>query len=211
MHLQPRARLTALAFCAGALAGCSSEHAVPSAPEDRPSPEVVVAADGTGLEGEVVTLPSEGAGEASSLTRKAPLTSVYADTVYVTPRTSGVLELPSAGLTVTVPRGAVRRPMYLWVKALPGSAVAYEFGPHGTTFDVPLQAKQNLKPTGWATLADDSELEVGYFAAAPQVNTVTGDALVNEFLPVDAVSSQGRAEFRIWHFSGYLLSTGRKH
>lgn len=114
----------------------------------------------------------------------------------------GTIALPERGFTLIVPPGAVASAVTFEVKALGGRAVAYEFQPHGTVFNVPLIFRQDLYYTnfGWG----QSPLG-GYFRERGQVNSQTGAALVNEQLPA-MVTNGHYVEFQIKHFSGYLVS-----
>jgi hypothetical protein len=123
----------------------------------------------------------------------------------------GVLELREAGLRVVVPKGAVSQPTHFSVRTVPGGLVAYEFQPHGIVFAQPLEFEQDLSKTEWGKLdARTVSLEGGYFADPSQVNASDGTALVNEFLPADVEVKKHKVRMNIWHFSGYMMSTGRK-
>ena len=56
----------------------------------------------------------------------------------------GWFSIPEAGLYIFVPANAVSAPLTISAKALTGDLMAYEFGPHGTKFNVPLQMYQDL-------------------------------------------------------------------
>jgi hypothetical protein len=115
----------------------------------------------------------------------------------------GVIRLPDAGLTVVVPALALSSRQLITVTALAGNDVAYEFAPHGLKFPVPLVATQDLGSTQvGAGLLDPSLLFVGYFTDA------TKDNVVSELLNVGV--SAGVAVFPIWHFSGYIVASGRQ-
>jgi hypothetical protein len=106
-------------------------------------------------------------------------------------------------LTVLVPALALPSKQLITITALPGSDVAYEFAPHGLKFPVPLIATQTLSSTDAGTgLLDPKLLFVGYFTDA------TKDNVVSELLNVSI--SAGTAVFPIWHFSGYIVASGRE-
>jgi hypothetical protein len=68
---------------------------------------------------------------------------------------------------------------------------------------VPLVATQKLNNTDAGTgLLDPKLLFVGYFADQTQPN------IVSELLNVGI--SLGTAVFPIWHFSGYIVASGRE-
>jgi hypothetical protein len=111
--------------------------------------------------------------------------------------------VPGTGLTVVVPPLALSSKQIITVTALAGSDVAYEFAPHGLKFPVPLVATQKLNSTDAGSgLIDPKLLFVGYFSDA------TKDNLVSELLNVSI--SAGTAVFPIWHFSGYIVASGRE-
>jgi hypothetical protein len=130
-------------------------------------------------------------------------------------RNGGNLDLGPAGLQLRVPRGAVTADTRFTVTALPGNVVAYDFEPHGTTFAVPLTFVQQLGGTN----ADHIKLPKGYvpnfdgayYVSPSQIDQTTGVAQVQELIPADSgVTFSGNSlSFPIWHFSGYMISTGR--
>jgi hypothetical protein len=138
------------------------------------------------------------------LLRTAPLASSLTASATIGPL-GGVLTVPGAGLTVVVPPLAVLTPTTMSVTALAGSAVAYEFAPHGIKFSVPLVATQSLKGTQAQTggLINPLSLFAGYF---PDANRVTS---VSELLNLNINVLGQTSVLTIWHFSGYIIATGR--
>jgi hypothetical protein len=120
----------------------------------------------------------------------------------------GVITVPGAGLTVTVPPLALTKSTKITVTALAGSAVAYEFEPHGLTFVAPLVAIQDLSTTKTSGL-NLSLFSAGYFLKASDINSKTGTAKVSELFDVNATAAPIAAVWTIPHFSGYLVATGR--
>jgi len=115
----------------------------------------------------------------------------------------GTISVPGTGLTVVVPPLALSSKQIITITALAGKDVAYEFEPHGLKFPVPLIATQRLSSTDAGTgLIDPKLLFVGYFSDA------TKDNIVSELLNVSV--SAGTAVFPIWHFSGYIVASGRE-
>jgi hypothetical protein len=105
--------------------------------------------------------------------------------------------------------------MTITVTALAGSTVAYAFEPHGTVFNVPLTFVQRLGHTklkGKPAPGLLSHLEGAYFPDVGLVDPTTGEAVVTETLPtsVEATFLDDVVTFPIHHFSGYLISTGRR-
>lgn len=180
-------RATALLSLAAAV-GCSGDS--PTAP---------------GYESQLVDPPVN----AVALLRSSDLATALTVSAVIGPA-GGSFEIPAAGLTVTVPRNAVTEEITFTATALPGDVLGYEFGPHGTEFKRPLVMEQQLANTRWALLGRPGNLEVGYFASSDAVDYETGEVRVDEFLPVIVNPSLQTATFRVRHFSGYMLSTGRK-
>jgi hypothetical protein len=87
--------------------------------------------------------------------------------------------------------------------------VAYEFGPHGSVFNVPLAVTQDLRGTTWETLERWAVLEGGYFQARSQLDEATNRAYVDEFLPAVVDARTATLRFAVPHFSGYMVSSGR--
>jgi hypothetical protein len=115
----------------------------------------------------------------------------------------GSLSIPGAGITVVVPPLALLSPTTITVNALAGSNVAYEFSPHGLKFALPLIVTQDLKVTRATPELLSLGLSLGYFPDASHVTSVTELLSVNvDLLGLTAVST-------VWHFSGYILISGR--
>ena len=145
---------------------------------------------------------------ATTLQRRTPLARDITVSSVIG-KSGGVLEIREAGLRLFVPPGAVDGPVDFTATALKGSMIAYEFGPHGTTFNKPLTFRQDLKPTTWFHHKSGVQLELGYFKDKSQIDAPRGRVLIDEFLPAVEVK-QSRIQFDIHHFSGYVLASGRK-
>jgi len=117
----------------------------------------------------------------------------------------GVLSIPSAGITVVVPPLAVTKATKISVTALAGSNVAYQFEPHGIKFTIPLVATQSLKGTQAQSggLISPLSLFAGYFPDGSKVTSVT------ELLNLNVNLLNQTSVLTIWHFSGYIIATGR--
>jgi hypothetical protein len=188
--MRPRFLLPMLA--AALLVSCSTSDG-PVAPAPSPatsSPDHLL----TGLLASPTTV--------TPLKRTTPLATSISASAYIGPL-GGAISLPQAGLTVVVPALALSSRQLITVTALAGSDVAYEFAPHGLRFLVPLVATQGLGSTQvGAGLLDPKLLFVGYFTDASK------DNVVSELLSVGV--SAGVAVFPIWHFSGYIVASGRQ-
>jgi hypothetical protein len=167
--------------------GCSD---LPTAPSAEIAPSNGLLGDLVGVVTGTVDGVLELAGAILSpvLTREDPLR--YDEVVTQTiGRDGGVIRLPRAGLTVTVPRGALTSSTRITVRAPAGDLLGYEFAPHGLQFKKPVTLTQEVT-------APAGGLEVVYFDGSlePVVEVL-------EVLPV--VSSRQYAVTRIEHFSGY--------
>lgn len=139
-------------------------------------------------------------------TRLVPLEQELSASAVIGPA-GGTLQLPEAGLRVTVPRNAVATDVTFTVKALPGAMLAYEFGPHGTVFRTPLRVEQDIKEV---LLPADESVVAGYF---PEQDDLLVDEVVgtiNEKLPAQLDVAGSKVRFDVSHFSGYLIATGKQ-
>jgi hypothetical protein len=174
------------------LAGCSD---LPTAPQVEPvTPQNGLIGDLLGVvvgtvDGVVETL----VGVLSPvLTRDEPLTRDEVVSAYIGPW-GGTIRLPRAGLTVTVPRGALDRYTRITVKAPAGDLMAYEFQPHGIRFERPVIVTQEVSRNEAA-----GGLEAIYFEGELQPTVE-----VLEVLPTATMGSV--AIFRLEHFSYYAF------
>ncbi len=126
--------------------------------------------------------------------------------------TGGSLQLPGTGLNVTIPRTAIpaNKLVTITVTAIKGSQIAYEFGPSGTRFRAPLNVTQDLTVTTWAGNTGNTTLEADYFKTLSDLDPTTGTALSYETIPTTVSATGNRLHWDVWHFSGYMVSTGRR-
>jgi len=117
----------------------------------------------------------------------------------------GAMSLPGTGLRVIIPPLAVTRTTTLTVTAPAGSAVAYEFGPHGTRFLVPLVVMQDLTHVNMSGV-NPLQIFAGYYSS---LDSGGGLASVTELLNTNVDVANLSAVFTVTHFSGYLLASGR--
>jgi hypothetical protein len=172
-----------------ALGACSE---APTAPQDVPSASLL------GL-----PLLSGGSIEATVVRRTVPLATDEVVTKVIG-YAGGKIELPRAGLTVTVPTGAVLSNTTFTVTAPAGDLVGYHFAPHGVAFRRPLKASQKLAGT-----------EIGLLQGVvnpPFAGYFEGDELlpvldVLEIFGLNVSGLLGVATFEIPHFSGYIIAT----
>jgi hypothetical protein len=127
----------------------------------------------------------------------------------------GGITVPGTDFQLQVPNGAFEgKSMTFTITAYAGNVVAYDFEPHGVVFLKPLKAVQQLGHTNWKSF----QLPAGYYAdwagayfADPnQLNTQTGRAFINEFIPGGVSVGGATMTWNIPHFSGYMVSTGRE-
>src|SRR5688500_11253869 len=143
-------------------------------------------------------------GEGTSILRTEPLAEDITVSEVIGPR-GGRLEIPEAGLRVEVPRDAVSEPTTFTVTALEGDMVAYEFGPHGLRFSVPLLVIQDTRSTKLDKLSAFAGLQAGYFTGPVMLDRATKRARVAEVLPTYALKLKNDVAFLAWHFSGYMI------
>jgi hypothetical protein len=144
------------------------------------------------------------------ITRNTPLATAQSASATIG-AFGGQLSLPGAGLSVVVPPFALSSPVTLTVRAVAGNQVAYEFEPHGTRFTVPLIVTQNLVGTSaYRSGILNRSLVAGYFASLSDLNPLAGMATVSELLGTSVSLLAKTATFPVFHFSGYLIATGRE-
>lgn len=182
--------ILAAAVLLGALAGCADVPSAPTTPPPEAAGATLLGLDLTPALRRTVPL-------AADLTVRARIGSE-----------GGVLAIPGAGLRVVVPARAVAAPTDFVVTAIAGSAVAYEFAPHGLRFARPLRVTQELRGTDWIGLAL-LDFRAVYFEQRDQVDAVEALIDVDEVLPLSIDLLRLRAGFDVEHFSGYGISTGR--
>ena len=177
-----------------ALSGCAIDSTAPSAPAiavpTAPSQLLL------GLLSQPVTV--------TPLQRTTPLKSNQTASATVG-LLGATLSLPGAGLNVVIPPLAAPLGTKISVTALAGSSVAYEFAPHGLKFALPLVATQSLKGTQAQNggLINPSSLFAGYFSDSQRITSVS------ELLSLNVNVLNQASVLTIWHFSGYIIATGR--
>lgn len=123
-------------------------------------------------------------------------------------RGGGTLRIPEAGFSITFPSNAVRVPTLVTVTAVPGTAVAYLFAPHGLVFHRSPAITQDLRGTEvFGHPSRLGELEGAYFPDPGALEGLT--ATIRETRPTTVDVSGWRMRFDVDHFSGYTASTRR--
>jgi hypothetical protein len=168
--------------------------------------------DGAATRDVVRTTGSSTAVKVSGLLRDVPLRTAQTRSWTIRSNRGDVMHWPEMGLTVVVPPKAFSAAeMTFTITALPGDVIAYDFGPDGSRFNVPLTVVQSLKETNFeklsAKLGRDAQLRGAYFRNAAQVDDASNSALVDEFLPAELGFHGWFVSFQVTHFSGYMVST----
>ncbi|MEP7384212.1 MAG: hypothetical protein ABI910_21225 [Gemmatimonadota bacterium] len=114
----------------------------------------------------------------------------------------GTIAIPETGFRLTVPAGAVTSNTRFVVRALEGTAVAYEFEPHGTVFRRSLVATQSLD----GTIPRLGLLQAAYFRDRALINPSGLTAVVSELLGGVTNLLNHSFTWRIDHFSGYIVA-----
>ena len=126
----------------------------------------------------------------------------------------GEINISATGGKIDFPAGALRERTHITMTAKAGWNVAYEFEPHGISFDKPVKIQQDLKLTLIYRTNEAKNLTAGYYSR--DLNGSFLDpwkffARVSELRHVDLDKANPRvAKFYIYHFSGYLMSSGFK-
>lgn len=201
--MRRRILLLTSVFVAAVAAACVSTDTAtsPGGPSGvtAPTDPTAASANLTGLLG--LGSPTE----ITPLLRTAPLAQSLSASATVGPL-GGTLSLPGAGLLVVIPPLALSSRQTITVTAVAGSNVAYEFAPHGLKFNLPLVVTQNLGATqaGVNGLVNPLSLFAGYFPDSTKPTSITESVNVN----VNLLNQV--ATFTVWHFSGYILASGRE-
>ncbi len=201
--MRRRILLLTSAFVAAVAAACVSTD-TPTSP-GGPS-GVTAPTDPTAASANLTSLLGLGSPtEITPLLRKAPLAQSLSASATVGPL-GGTLSLPGAGLLVVIPPLALSSRQTITVTAVAGSNVEYEFAPHGLKFNLPLVVTQNLAATqaGVNGLVNPLSLFAGYFPDSTKPTSIT------ESLNVNVNLLNQVATFTVWHFSGYILASGRE-
>ena len=207
--LPRKLRSAAVAAMLGcALAACSAGDATAPAP-------MAPSAGSDALLGDVLNPLVSGVSQVLSTPQIAvgvewlrPLAAPVAASAVIGPN-GGTIEVKATGIKVVFPTKALRLSTRITVTALAGKAVAYDFQPHGIRFAAPVRLEQDLA----RVRLDERNLgnyEAAYFADPSLLDALRGLALVTEILPLQLDFSSKRASFDVWHFSGYMVSSGRK-
>ena len=127
----------------------------------------------------------------------------------------GVIQLWRAGVRIRFPEGAVSENVLIQARALPGSVVAFEFGAHGLTFDVPVEIRIDSERLSGSWL-DRGEAEIFHRKEIRRyllgllgvyfMGDYTSGVTPMETLPIYV--EDGAVVLEITHFSGYAVASG---
>lgn len=117
-------------------------------------------------------------------------------------RSGGTIRIPEAGLTVIVPRRALHRDTEITVTAPAGDLVGYHFAPHGLRFARSVTVRQDLSKTEASLLTN----LLGGLKGAYFLGDLKPQVLALELLDLNLLDLL-LAQFRIDHFSGYVIAT----
>ena len=191
--------LAALSFTL--FAACSSEPtSAPSSPLATPA-----AAPSADLLGGLTQTVNKLLTAVLGVQRKTPLASSITVTKTIG-SAGGTLSIPQAGVTVTIPSGALASNTVITMTARAGSLIAYDFAPHGITFAKPLVFTQSLAGTN-ASILTAPLLALGYYSDPSLLSSVGG--LVSELLSGNVNLLSWTFTSKIPHFSGYMVAVGR--
>lgn len=176
-------------------AGCTDAPIAPFEPTSEPSYGLLSDLLSGGDTGDTVV-----GDDVSVLRRSRPLADdeVVAESIGYY---GGTIRLPEAGLTLYVPRGALRERTDITVTAPAGDLVGYHFEPHGLEFRKKVRVTQDLSLTDVVSnLLSPGALSAVYFEGElePEVTAL-------ETLTLWLLRSLG--VFHIEHFSGYVIAT----
>lgn len=188
----------AIALAAVSLVSSSCHDA--TAPVARASAPDALLGLPSGLGGGVSTLVDT---TVNSLQFAVPLLSDISRSATIGPE-GGTIDIPETGFHLDVPKNAVYAPTLITVTAVQGSAVAYEFEPHGLTLNKRLIVTQSLAPTSLVSSLLGHSFTGAYFTSRDDLHT-DGTAAVHELEPTSTDLFSLQARFSIGHFSGYLV------
>ncbi|HKN67679.1 MAG TPA: hypothetical protein VJW73_15445 [Gemmatimonadaceae bacterium] len=117
----------------------------------------------------------------------------------------------AAGLSISVPPGALSQKVHITVTVKAGNVYNYQFAPEGLQFALPVVVTQDVSDNSLigsllSGLLGSSKTAKGayYSASTLQYDPKTGSATVNELEPT--VTGGGLLSFQIRHFSGYTIA-----
>jgi hypothetical protein len=125
----------------------------------------------------------------------------------------GSLSLPGSDFSMSIPSGALTKPVTITVVAKAGPYVAYEMLPHGLRFLKPATAAQGLKTTAAYGTDAGNLVRSAYLPEGSETINADDSASPSELEASTTYFSGARpvAESHVWvinHFSRYILISG---
>jgi hypothetical protein len=147
-----------------------------------------------------------------TLRRSAYLANDISQSAVIGPD-GGEIDIDDAGTRIVFPAGALSRRTRITMTVKAGWNVAYEFGPHGITFGAPVIVQQDLSYTVAKSAKAAAKVQAGYYQRSLDtafLDPLRSVARVSELRQVtlDRTLNSLVANFYIYHFSGYILSSG---
>jgi hypothetical protein len=195
-----RLRTLSAAIALAAVSLVSSSCGDATAPTSRAPAADALLGLPSGLGGGVGTLVDT---TLNTLQFAVPLLSDISRSAMIGPD-GGTIDIPETGFHLDVPKNAVAAPTLITVTAVQGSAVAYEFEPHGLTLGKRLVVTQSLTPTSIVSSLLGHSFTGAYFTSRDDLH-LDGTALVHELEPTTTDLFGLQTRFSIGHFSGYLV------
>ena len=207
MSLRPSAasrRITvATSFALGAVAVLATACAdAPTAPTARFGGDV-----GGFLAGPHAAISAAPAA-VTALARTTPLARDIVVKVQIQPGGGNIVNIPGTDAQINFPDHFVSKPTTFTITARAGSVVAYDFQPSGSFANNPVVITQRLQNTNWAGGAVGN-LQGAYVKDWSQVSDAMKTATVDEFQETTVDTRANAVIIKVWHFSGYMVSTGR--
>lgn len=144
------------------------------------------------------------------VTRPAPLQQDIAWSFYAGPG-GAISANRTAGLSITVPPGALSQNVRITVTVKAGNVYDYQFQPEGLKFALPVTVTQDVSNNSLigsllgGLLGTNKTAKGAYYSSSTlQYDPKTGTATVNEIEPT--ISGGGLLSFQIRHFSGYTIA-----
>lgn len=125
----------------------------------------------------------------------------------------GEIDVDQTGASIIFPPGALARRTKITMTVKAGWNVAFEFAPHGVVFAAPVTVQQDLGYTVANTTKAAAKIQAGYFQRSLDTAFLDGSrsiARVSELRTVSLAHDVNSlvASFFVYHFSGYLMSSG---
>lgn len=184
------------------ISGCGDTSRLPTTPVS--STAAVSSVGQSQLLGEVVNELSRTL--VAPLHRTSPLSAPVSWSFVVGPD-GATSAHPGTGLTISVPRGALKANVTITVTALAGSEVAYRFQPHGLKFEKRVTLSQSLSGIKGGLLS--GLFLVGAHFQGDEPKMVNGLAVVDEIVGAELNLLRTHMSFPITHFSGWIMASGR--